>query len=89
MTCKRSVGDFIKRYLDETEALKSVPSWNDLKKLLKNKFSEITDPQHALTIMRRTKQFDSKSVQLFAECLWQISEDVFDSNTIPYPLIQH
>jgi hypothetical protein len=31
-TCKGSVGDFIKRYLDESEALESVLSWNDLKK---------------------------------------------------------
>jgi hypothetical protein len=33
MTCKGSVVDFIKRYLEETEALESVSSWNDLKKL--------------------------------------------------------
>ena len=88
MTCKGSVGDFIKRYLDETEASESVASWNDLKKLLKNRFSEITDPQHALAIMRRTKQFDGESVQLFAERLLQISEDAFDSDRIANPLIQ-
>ena len=32
MTCKGSVGDFIKRYFDETEISEGIPSWNDLKK---------------------------------------------------------
>lgn len=88
MTCKGSVGDFIKRYLDETEALESVPSWNDLKKLLKNRFSEITDSQHALAVMRRTRQSDNESVQLFAERLLQIAEDAYDSERMADPLIQ-
>jgi hypothetical protein len=38
--------------------------------------------------MRRTKQFDGESVQLFAERLLQISEDAFDSDRIADPLIQ-
>jgi hypothetical protein len=87
MTCKGSVSDFIKRYLDETEASESVPSWNDLKKLLKNRFSEITDSQHALAIMRRTRQLDGESVQLFVEGLLQLSEDDFDSDRMADSLI--
>jgi hypothetical protein len=32
MTCKGSVGDFMKRYFDETEISEGVPNWNDFKK---------------------------------------------------------
>lgn len=35
VTCKGSVGDFIKRYLTEIEASGELPSWNDLKHLKK------------------------------------------------------
>ena len=47
MTCKGSVGDFIKRYFDETE----IPSWNDLKTLLRDRFADVIDSQHAIAIM--------------------------------------
>lgn len=35
VTCKGSVGDFIKRYLTEIEASGELPSWNDLKQIFK------------------------------------------------------
>lgn len=38
VTCKGSVGDFIKRYLTEIEASGELPSWNDLK-VFKKKIS--------------------------------------------------
>jgi hypothetical protein len=56
MTCKGSVGNFIKRYFDETE----IPSWNDLKTLLRDRFADVIDSQHAIAIMRRTRQFDNE-----------------------------
>lgn len=61
------MGDFIKRYLTETEASGELPSWNDLKQFLKNRFAEITDSQHALAIMRKIRQNSNESVQIFAE----------------------
>lgn len=34
ITSKGSVGDYIKRYLDETDASEEIPSWSDLKESL-------------------------------------------------------
>lgn len=42
ITSKGSVGDFIKRYLDETKASEEVPSWHNLRVSLKERFAEIT-----------------------------------------------
>lgn len=67
VTCKGSVGDFIKRYLTEIEASGELPSWNVLKQFLKNIFAEITDSQHALAIMRKMRKDSNESVQIFAE----------------------
>lgn len=55
VTSKGSVGDFIKRYLDETAAAEEVASWHNLRASLQIRFAEITDPQHALAVMRRTR----------------------------------
>lgn len=35
ITSKGSVGDYIKRYLDETDASEEIPSWNDLNRIYK------------------------------------------------------
>lgn len=88
ITSKGSVGDFIKRYLDETDASEEMPSWNDLKESLKNRFAEITDSQHALAVMRRTRQNSNESVQLFAERLLQIAEDAYSKDKLKDPLVQ-
>lgn len=50
------MGDFIKRYLTEIEASGELPSWNDLRQFLKNRFAKITDSQHALAIIRKMRQ---------------------------------
>lgn len=44
ITSESSLGDNIKRYLDETDALEEIPFKNDLKKSLTNRFAEIKDP---------------------------------------------
>ena len=84
MTCKGSVGDFIKRYFDETE----IPSWNDLKTLLRDRFADVIDSQHAIAIMRRTRQFDNECVQLYAERLLQIADDAYDRDKMTDQLVQ-
>ena len=88
MTCKGSVGDFIKRYFDETEISEGIPSWNDLKKLLRDRFADVIDSQHAIAIMRRTRQFDNECVQIYAERLLQIAEDAFDPDRMTDQLVQ-
>lgn len=57
-----------------------MPSWHDLTASLQNRFAEITDPQHALAVMLRTRQNSNESVQLFAERLLQIAEDAYSKD---------
>lgn len=88
VTCKGSVGDFIKRYLTEIEASGELPSWNDLKQFLKNRFAEIIDSQHALAIMRNMRQNSNESVQIFAERSLQVAEDAYTSENLEHEIIQ-
>ena len=73
-TSTGSVCDFIRRYLD---TLDEEPSWNDLKKLLKQRFAEVTDAQQAMALLRKTRQTDSESVQIFSERILQVAEDAY------------
>lgn len=82
------MGDFIKRYLTEIEASGELPSWNDLKQFLKNRFAEITDSQHALAIMRKMRQNSNESVQIFAERILQVAEDAYTSENLDHEIIQ-
>lgn len=52
-------------------------SWTDLREMLRNRFAEITDLQHALVVMRRTRQNSNESVQ-FAERMLHIAEDAYN-----------
>lgn len=47
ITSKGRVGDYIKIYLDETDASEKVPSWNDFKESLKNYRSPARDSINA------------------------------------------
>lgn len=87
ITNKGSVGDYIKRILDETEAAEEVPSWTDLREMLRNRFAEITDLQHALAVMRRTRQNSNESVQ-FAERMLQIAEDAYNREKLKDKVVQ-
>ncbi|XP_069109516.1 uncharacterized protein [Argopecten irradians] len=69
-----SVGDFIKRYLDDLEG---DLSWEDLKKLLKQRFADITDSHQAMALLRKTIQKRDESVQIYAERLLQVAEDAY------------
>ena len=76
-TSTGSVCDFIKRYLETLGTEDDTPSWEDLKKLLKNRFAEITDAQQAMALLRKTKQKDTESVQIYSERLLQVAEDAY------------
>jgi len=67
------VSDFIHRYFrDHADG-----TWDDFKKKLTTKFSEISDPQHALLLLRKVKQKPDENVQLYAERLLTLAEDVY------------
>ena len=77
MTCTGTVGDFVKRYLDETESSGSTPDWPHLKKLMQKRYAEITDNQQAMTLLREIKQTPVESVQLYSERLLKLAEDAY------------
>ena len=62
-TAEGPVSDFIQRYSQQND---NVP-WDILKRELTTRFAEITDAQHAMYVLRRTKQKAAGTVQLFAE----------------------
>ncbi|MCG7884346.1 MAG: hypothetical protein JAY96_22495 [Candidatus Thiodiazotropha endolucinida] len=70
---KGAVSDFIKRYLQEHPG----SSWQQLQEEIILRFSEVTDPQHALMLLRKVRQKDGESVQVYAERLMSLAEDAF------------
>ena len=52
-------------------------NWDQLKAELTARFSEITDSQHAFSLLRAVKQKPSESVQVYAERLLSLAQDAF------------
>ncbi|KAK3108899.1 hypothetical protein FSP39_018195 [Pinctada imbricata] len=77
MTCKGTVGDFVKRYLEEIESEGEIPDWTNLKRLMQKRYAEITDNQRAMTELRKIKQTPEESVQLYSERLLRLAEDAY------------
>ena len=77
MTCMGTVGDFVKRYLEEIESKGKLPDWSDLKRLMHKRYAEITDNQRALTELRKIKQAPEESVQFYSERLLRLAEDAY------------
>jgi hypothetical protein len=59
-----------------------------LKKILRDRFADVIDSQHAIAIMRKTRQFDNECVQLYAKRLLQIAEDAYDPDKMTDQLVQ-
>ena len=66
-----AVSDFIQRYLNDHPA----HNWDQLKAELRGRFAEITDPQHAFTLLQKVYQKPDKNVQLYAERLLALAEE--------------
>ena len=77
VTCSGAVADFIRRYLIEQESSENLPSWGDLKKLLKERFGEVLNKRQAQLKLRNLKQKTDESVQMFGERIIQAAEDVY------------
>ena len=67
------VSDFIGRYT----TAHSPTVWADLKKELTAYFGEVTDPQQALSMLRRTRQKHTEGVQVYAERMLALAEDAW------------
>ena len=68
-----AVSDFIKRYLHDNGG----NNWGQLKTELTLRFAEISDPQHALVLLRKIKQKPEENVQFYAERLLSLAEEAF------------
>ena len=68
------VSDFIQRYLTDNPA----HNWDQLKAELRARFSEVTDPQHALYLLKHVKQNKDENVQVFAERLLTLATDAYE-----------
>ncbi|CAG2189918.1 unnamed protein product [Mytilus edulis] len=72
-TCKGACSDYIQRYLRDHRDT----TWEQLKKELTSRFGEITDPQHASTLLRQLKQKGDESVQIYAENLLNLANEAY------------
>ena len=74
-TSRGPVSDFLKRYSEGIPAA----TWDQMKTELTNRFSEVTDAQHAFLLMRKVHQKHDETVQVYAERLLALAEDAFDN----------
>ena len=73
------VSEFIRRYQDANQQA----SWDQLKGELSTRFSEVTDAQHAVMLLRKVRQKPGETVQVYAERLLTLSEDAFPGQQGP------
>lgn len=69
-TCEDSVSDFVGRYLQDNP--RNV--WEDLQRELAVRFSEVTDPRAAMTMLKRVRQNPGEDLHTFAERVQKLSE---------------
>ena len=74
---KGPVSDFLKRHLEANP----IQNWDNVKVELRKRFAEVTDHQYALSLLRKVKQKQKESIQVYAEWLLAISEGAFDDMT--------
>ena len=75
------VSDFVCRYSDDHPQA----TWNDKTELSNrcNRFSEVTDAQHAFLLLRKVHQKPGETVQVYAERLITLAEDAFGNQQGP------
>lgn len=78
------VSDFLMRY-SQTHG---DATWAQMKNELRVRFAEISDPQHALNILRHTKQRKEETVQIFAERLLGVAAEAWEAENLASPLVE-
>ena len=81
---KGAVSDFIKRYLQEHPRR----TWQQLQEEIILRFSEVTDSQHALMLLRKVRQREGESVQVYAERIMSLAKDAFGGQGMQNQAIQ-
>ena len=69
---KGPVSGFLKRYLEAYAAC----TWDQVKIELTPRFAQVTDTQYALILLRKVKQKQGESIQVYAECLMALGDEV-------------
>lgn len=67
------VSGFIQRY---TAAIPD-GTWDALRRELAKRFSDVTDPQFALSVLRNIRQNQGENIQVFAERILSLAEEAF------------
>ena len=78
------VSDFIHRWMTQNDT----GTWEQLKRQLTIRFSEIKDSQHAFELLNKIKQKPGENVPIFAERLYTLAEEVFKGENIQLGVIQ-
>ena len=68
-----AVSGFIERYMNAHPH----NTWDQLKRQLSTTFSDVTDPQFALSLLRKLKQKPGENIQVFAERILSLAEEAF------------
>ena len=68
-----AVSGFIERYMNAHPH----NTWDQLKRQLSTRFSDVTDPQFALSLLRKLKQKPGENIQVFAERILSLAEEAF------------
>lgn len=73
-TSTGAVSDFIERYLKVNPRAE----WGALKAELAKRFADISDAQHAFTLLRQVRQERNENVQVYAERLLSLAEQAYE-----------
>lgn len=68
-----AVSGFIERYMHANPN----NTWDQLKRQLSVRFSDVTDPQYALSLLRQIKQKPGENIQVFAERILSLAEEAY------------
>ena len=68
-----AVSGFIQRYMNVNAAC----SWAQLKQQLAVRFSDVTDPQMALSMLRRVKQKQGETIHNYSDRILTLAEDAY------------
>ena len=79
-----SVSDFLLRYYQDHPAC----DWAEVHGELKSRFAEVLDTQHALQILRMTRQKTGETIPVYAERLIRAADDVWPDADMQDPLVE-
>ena len=70
---KGAVSGYIQRYMDAFPQ----NTWNDFRGELAKRFSDVTDSQYALSLLRSVRQKVGENIQIYAERILSLAEEAF------------